>query len=149
MGHFCLWNPESRKSLIVKSGILVFGIRNSAHGIWNSANNGNFIQVPLTRAPESSTWNLESTAWSPESNAKFDYLTCQGDRLFSVDLDPLNLKSDQHQISPCNIDALYNSVVMRIMDMITQDEFAWYSPHYFCRKWIGATNENSNFNLRV
>ena len=23
------------------------------------------------------------------------------------------------------------------------------SPDYFCRKWIGATNENSNFDLRV
>ena len=23
------------------------------------------------------------------------------------------------------------------------------SPHYFCRKWIRATNENSNFDLRV
>ena len=23
------------------------------------------------------------------------------------------------------------------------------SPHYFCWKWIGATNENSNFDLRV
>ena len=23
------------------------------------------------------------------------------------------------------------------------------SPHYFCRKWIGATNENSNFDIRV
>ena len=23
------------------------------------------------------------------------------------------------------------------------------SPHYFCKKWIGATNENSNFDLRV
>ena len=23
------------------------------------------------------------------------------------------------------------------------------SPHYFCRKWIGTTNENSNFDLRA
>ena len=23
------------------------------------------------------------------------------------------------------------------------------SPHYFCMKWIGATNENSNFDLRL
>ena len=23
------------------------------------------------------------------------------------------------------------------------------SPHFFCRKWIGATNENSNFDLRA
>ena len=39
---------------------------------------------------------------------------------------PLNPKSDQHQISPCNSNALYNRVVMRIKDMITQDEFDWY-----------------------
>ena len=39
-------------------------------------------------------------------------------------INPLSPKSDQHQISPCNINALYNRVVMRITDMITQDEFA-------------------------
>ena len=41
-----------------------------------------------------------------------------------IGLNPLSPKSDQHQISPCNINALYNRVVMRIRDMITQDEFA-------------------------
>ena len=40
---------------------------------------------------------------------------------FSFNL--LTPKSDQHQICPCNINALSNRVVMRIMDMITQDEF--------------------------
>ena len=38
------------------------------------------------------------------------------------------------------------------MDMITQDELldiSSISLHYFCMKWIGATNENSNFDLRV
>ena len=39
-------------------------------------------------------------------------------------LNPLSPKNDQHQISPCNLNA--NRVVMRIADMITQDEFAWY-----------------------
>ena len=39
-------------------------------------------------------------------------------------LNPLSPKSDQHQISPYNISALLNRVVMRITDMITQDEFA-------------------------
>ena len=34
--------------------------------------------------------------------------------------------SDQHQISLCNINTLLNRVVMRIMDMITQDKCAWY-----------------------
>ena len=32
-------------------------------------------------------------------------------------INPLSPKSDQHQISPCNINALLNSVVMRITDM--------------------------------
>ena len=41
-----------------------------------------------------------------------------------MDLSPLSPKSDQRKISPCNIDALLNSVVMRITDMITQNEFA-------------------------
>jgi len=39
---------------------------------------------------------------------------------------PLSPKSDQQKISPCNINALQNRVVMRIMDMISQDEFARY-----------------------
>ena len=39
-------------------------------------------------------------------------------------VNPLSPKSDKHQISPCNINALENRVVMRITDMITQDEFA-------------------------
>ena len=42
-------------------------------------------------------------------------------KVFS-DLNPLSPKSDQCQISPCNINALQNRVVMRIKDMITQDE---------------------------
>ena len=33
---------------------------------------------------------------------------------------PLSSKSDQHQISPCNINDLKNKVVMRITGMITQ-----------------------------
>ena len=40
-------------------------------------------------------------------------------------INPLSPNSDQHQISPCNINALYeNRVVMRITDMITHGEFA-------------------------
>ena len=30
--------------------------------------------------------------------------------------------SDLHQISPCNMNVLLNRVVMKITDMITQDE---------------------------
>ena len=32
---------------------------------------------------------------------------------------------------------------MNLLDILST------SPHYVCRKWIGATNENSNFDLRV
>ena len=32
---------------------------------------------------------------------------------------------------------------MNLLDILST------SPHYFCTKWIGATNENSNFDLRV
>ena len=39
-------------------------------------------------------------------------------------LNHLSPKSDQHQISPCEINALQNRVVMRIKDIITHDEFA-------------------------
>ena len=41
----------------------------------------------------------------------------------SPPFNPLSPKSDQHQISPCIINALLNRVVMRIRDMIAQDEF--------------------------
>ena len=43
-------------------------------------------------------------------------------RNITVNLKVLSAKSDHHQISPCHINA--ESVVMRITDMITQDEFA-------------------------
>ena len=39
-------------------------------------------------------------------------------------LNPLSPRSDQHQISPCNINALENRVVMSITNMSTHDEFA-------------------------
>ena len=39
-------------------------------------------------------------------------------------VNPLSPKSDQNQISPCNINASQNKLVLRITDMITQDEFA-------------------------
>ena len=31
---------------------------------------------------------------------------------------------------------------MKLLDILST------SPHYFCRKWIGATNENSHFDLK-
>ena len=41
----------------------------------------------------------------------------------NITFDHLSPKIDQNQISPCNINALENRVVLRIMDMIKQDEF--------------------------
>ena len=38
-------------------------------------------------------------------------------------VNPLNPNSDQHQISPSNINACSNPEVMRIKDVITQGEF--------------------------
>ena len=38
----------------------------------------------------------------------------------------LSPKSDQHEISPYNINALENRVVMRIEYMIREDESNWY-----------------------
>ena len=43
--------------------------------------------------------------------------------ILAIILNLLSPKSDQHQISPCNSNALKNRVVMRITDMITQDQF--------------------------
>ena len=37
-------------------------------------------------------------------------------------VNPLSPKSDQHELSPYNINALENRVVMRIEDMIRKDE---------------------------
>ena len=52
------------------------------------------------------------------------YFTCTHLDTRMKIINPLSPKCDQHPISPCNINALYNTVVMRITDMITQDEFA-------------------------
>ena len=46
----------------------------------------------------------------------YEDLSCDG---LTV-LNPLGPKSDQHQISPSNIPAVENKVVMRITDIITQ-----------------------------
>ena len=51
---------------------------------------------------------------------------------------PLSPNNDQHQISPCKINAYSTPEVMRIKDMITQSEFSWYFnkllPSAFIRK---------------
>ena len=65
--------PESKKFLLVESGILGFWIRNTAQGIGNPTNNWN----PESKFhwQESSTWNPESTEWNPESKIVLDSLS--------------------------------------------------------------------------
>ena len=58
---------ESRKFLIVESGILGFGISNTAQGIRNSTlirlESGVQVQLIKNHGTETSTWNPESTGW--------------------------------------------------------------------------------------
>ena len=67
-------------------------------------------------------------------------------------INPLSPKSDQHEISPDNINALAHRVVMRSDDMIREDVSNWYfnkfSPLLYWKS-IGTVNENLNFDLRV
>ena len=66
--------PESDKFLLLKSGILRIGIRNTAHESGILLKIG--IQNPsFTNSLESSTWNPESEAWNPESKTVLDSLT--------------------------------------------------------------------------
>ena len=66
-GNFCIWNSESCKFLLVESGILGLGIRNTGVGIRNPSSTEKDL--------ESSKWNPESTAWNPESKSVLDSLT--------------------------------------------------------------------------
>ena len=50
----------------MESEILGFGIRNTDQGMRNPANDWSPESLPLTKNPESRTWNSESTAWNPE-----------------------------------------------------------------------------------
>ena len=62
----------------------------------------------------------------------------------SLSTNPLSPNSDQHQISPCNINANSTAEVMRIKDMITQGEFLdslITSSQYFYKKSMGTTGE--------
>ena len=59
--------PESREFLIVESGILGFGILNTAQGIRNPTlirlESGVQVQLIKNHGTETSTWNTESTGW--------------------------------------------------------------------------------------
>ena len=60
--------------------------------------------------------------------------------------DPLSPKSDQREISPYNINALENRVVMRIEYMIREDESNWYfnkfSPLLLLKKYNDSKLES-------
>ena len=68
---FALWKgiqiSESGKILPAASGILGFGIQNTAQGIWKSTNDKYPESNFHWRRLESSTWNPESTGWNLES----------------------------------------------------------------------------------
>ena len=49
---------------------------------------------------------------------------------FWLRIHPLSLDSDQHQISPCNMNALLIREVMGIKDMIIQDKLSWYLTNF-------------------
>ena len=71
-------NLESRKFLLVESGIRGFEIRSSAQGIRNPTYNLNreskfHWQRMWNLVP--GIWNLESTAWNPGSKTVLYYLT--------------------------------------------------------------------------
>ena len=58
----------------MESGILGFGIRNTALGIWNPTDDWNPESKFYWQIPESSTCNPESTAWNPESKIAWSSL---------------------------------------------------------------------------
>ena len=55
----------------MESGILGFGIRKKGQGIWNPTKDWNPEYRPHCQILESSTRNLESAAWNPESKTYF------------------------------------------------------------------------------
>ena len=67
-----IWTPKSGNVLLVESGILGFGIRNTAQSIWNPTENWNPESNFTFQRLESSIWNPESTMWNAESKAVLD-----------------------------------------------------------------------------
>ena len=71
----CSWKVECVKFLLVESGILGFGIRNTAQVIRNPTNDWSLESKFHLQRLKSSTWNPESMAWNPESKTVLDSLT--------------------------------------------------------------------------
>ena len=61
--------PESVKFLLMKSGILGFGIQGTAQKNWNWESSVTDKQLGIH------SWNLESMAWNPECKTLLDFLT--------------------------------------------------------------------------
>ena len=79
-----IWIPKSGKFLFMESGILGFGISNTAQEIPNPTNDDwNSESKFLRQRLKSCTWNPESTAWNPKSNTVLDSLT-RGELLMNV-----------------------------------------------------------------
>ena len=84
---------------------------------WSTLTNGGLL-LQLTRFW--ATWVMLLEKWSCIN-------FCSSSSCLLVHLiNPLSPNSDQHQISPCNINAFLTPEVMRIKGMITQREFSWY-----------------------
>ena len=114
------WIPMSGKAKIQNSKV------------WKSKNTEfQCLEKPKYKTPhvkkKNNTHNLLE-----RQNTEFQCLKSQNAELRYLEepkhwipfFNPLSPKSDQHEISHCNINA--NRVVMEITDMVTQDEFTWY-----------------------
>ena len=71
---------ESGTFLLLESGILGFGIQNTAQGTRNPTNDWNQEYSLHCQRLESSVCNLESAAWNPESKTYFLDSPAWGDR---------------------------------------------------------------------
>ena len=71
---------ESDKFLLVESGILGFGIWNTAQGIRDSTSDWTPESKFHWQSRQSSTWNPESTGWNPEKKTDLDFRNW-GDKL--------------------------------------------------------------------
>ena len=104
---FALWKgiqiSESGKILPAASGILGFGIQNTAQGIWKSTND---------KYPESNFhwWRLESTTWNPESTGwNLESKTVEGTEIVESTVPP-STKTSQRGDAPLQWEQLRNEI---------------------------------------
>ena len=150
-------NPDSgiREIFTCGIGFLDFGIRNTAQGIirdptndWNLELEFHWqrreswihgVESRIQECHKFLTWGeskfatvgilLPHTRFSAVSHSSLGLgLTpCT----LCILLNPLSPVSDQHEISPCTINAFLNRMIMRIEDMITQEELHCYFKKFF------------------